>query len=617
MEKYYDIEEFAKLLGKSRTVALRLANKESFTVEKVKNGRTFKNMYLKTEIDKYLNIGAITPTTLTRTVAKQEVNSVDELPEWNQRIAWARYVICLKLREAYESDGKKGDIIEEFVKDLPENFPKQFEIIKKISVPTLRRWYSSFLKDSENPLVLATDLGAKKGLRNIPEEALVDIRTLYKSRNKPSMMFVYERIIAKYGNIVTYATLRNYLTNDLNVIEKAQGRMGDKEFRDKHSIYTKRDYTVLRVNEYWVSDGHDLELMCYRKGMKNAKGERILSSPKMMVWMDVRTRFVVGWTLAWTETTESIAIALKRGIEKYGVPEKVYTDNGKAYKSKVLKGTDELDGIYESLGIAVTHTLPYSGQSKHIERWFRVFKENFAKGSITYKGGNIIERPERLGSFAVEKIDKGMILEEDELITAIESWLEYANHGYYKLRGGHRGQGMEGKTPKELYYEYLDKEDRKVLSDEKLRLLFMYEDIRVITRNGINYFGQTYSHEDLYFRQGEKVKIKYDPHDLKIILVYALSGEYICKAERLSEFGFNDVEGIKSKKRREKDIRKLSKQLIGLREQEREENGLLEYQEHFRRKENNLECIDYKEAVETSNKAKEVSIGDGLVLEID
>ena len=310
-------------------------------------------------------------------------------------------------------------------------------------------------------------------------------------------------------------------------------------------------------------------------------------------------------------------MALKRSIEKYGVPEKVYTDNGKAYKSKVLKGTDELDGVYESLGITVTHTLPYSGQSKHIERWFRVFKENFAKASITYKGGSIDERPERLGSFALEKIDKGMILEEDELIAAMDSWIEFANHGYYKLRGGHRGQGMDGKTPKELYYEYIDKNDRKMLSDEKLRLLFMYEDIRMITRNGINYLSETYSHENLYFKQGDKVKIKYDPYDLKSILVYALTGEYICKAERLSEFGFNSIEGIKNKKKREKDIRKLSKQLIGIREQEREESGLLEYQEHFRRKEENLELIDYSQAIEKSNKATVVSIGDGINIEID
>lgn len=615
MSQYYDIEELSKLLNKTRTTALRWASKQNLTVVKVKEGRTMKNMYLRDEIDNFLNVTTVPAKKLTRTVIQQEATEVDELPEWNQRIAWARYILCVKLREAYERSPKlkKGEVIEEFVKNIPQEFPKQYEIVKSVSVPTMRRWYGIFRK-SDNPLSLATDLGAKKGIRAVSEEVLEEVRRLYKSRNKPSIMFVYERILAKFGNVVTYATLRNYINNDMNVIEKALGRMGDKEFRDKYSVYTKRDYTVIKPNEYWVSDGHDLELMCYRKGHKTSKGDRYFGSPKLITWMDVRSRYIVGWTLSWTETTESIALALKRGIEKYGVPENVYTDNGKAYKSKILKGTEELDGIYEALGIKVSHTLPYSGQSKHIERWFRVFKENFAKSSITYKGGNIMERPERLGAFAKERIDTSKILEEEELTNAIEQWIEFANHGYYKIRGGHRGQGMDGKTPKEVYFEGLDSTDRKMLSNEKLRVLFMYEDIRTVGRNGIEYLSETYTHENLYFRQGEKVKIKYDPYDLTKILVYAKTGEYICTAERLSLYGFNDIDGIKNKKKRERDIVKVSKKLVELRQQEREETGLLEYQDYLRKP---VETIDYKEAVRKSNKKKQVNLGNGLVIDID
>ena len=66
-------------------------------------------------------------------------------------------------------------------------------------------------------------------------------------------------------------------------------------------------------------------------------------------------------------------------MKKYGVPQHLYTDNGKAYKSKVLKGTDELDGIYASLGINVDHARAYNAQAKHIERWFVDFKESFTK----------------------------------------------------------------------------------------------------------------------------------------------------------------------------------------------------------------------------------------------
>ena len=86
-------------------------------------------------------------------------------------------------------------------------------------------------------------------------------------------------------------------------------------------------------------------------------------------------------------------------------------------------------------------------QSKHIERWFRDFKESFAKSSITYKGGNIAERPERMKSFTTDKIAKGMILEQEELEKALEIFINHKNHGYYVLRRAtglkaHRGRGM-------------------------------------------------------------------------------------------------------------------------------------------------------------------------------
>ena len=98
-------------------------------------------------------------------------------------------------------------------------------------------------------------------------------------------------------------------------------------------------------------------------------------------------------------------------------------------------------------------------------------------------------------------------------------------------------------------------------------------------------------------------------------LVYAMSGEYICTAERLSLYGFNDINGIKDKKRRQKEILKVSKKLIDLREKEREESNLIEYQEYFRN--DTVKTIDYDKALAQSNKKKQVSIGGGLVIDID
>lgn len=619
MVKEYEGKELEKLLGKSRTQILRLAKEKNWQIVKKKVGRTYKNFYLSESVDNYIKAleekEASKPARV-RTVIKKEATTIDELPLWNQRVAWARYILCNKLEEQYSSSaGSKLEIVENFVENASKDFPQQMEVIKKLSVPTLRRWFGVYLKNKTNPLALSSGHGTNKGVRRIDTEVLEAIRGLYKSKNKPNMMFVYERIVAAFGtDAISYGTMRNYIKYDMTSVEKDKARMGAKEFKDTYSPYIIRGYDDIKAGQVWMSDGHDLEMMCYRGNKKKANGERYYGSPKLIVWIDVKSRLITGWTLSWTETTESIAIALKRGIEKYGVPEQLFTDNGKAYKSKILKGTDELDGIYASLGLEVSHALPYNAQSKHIERWFVDFKETFTKSSITYKGGNISERPERMKSFAMDKIAKGKILEQEELEAALEAFINYKNHSYYALRRetgrkAHRGRGMNNRTPLEVFNEENPVGERKMLSDEKLRLLFLYEEIRTIQQNGIEYLGNTYEHENLYFHQKEKVKIKFDPHDLRSIYVYLETGEFLCKADKLQTAGWsNDIDSIKAKANRHKKIAKLEKLIIGIREEEREETGIIEY---------NFEKKEEEKLIEVKKKKKEIYLGNGIYQVID
>ena len=134
MVKEYEGKELEKLLGKSRTQVLRLAEKEKWQLVKRKVGRTHKNFYLAEDVDNYLKtLTAVTakPERI-RTVAKIEANAIDELPLWNQRTAWARYILCNKLEERYSIlSGSKGEIIEEFVATAEKEFPQQMEVIKK------------------------------------------------------------------------------------------------------------------------------------------------------------------------------------------------------------------------------------------------------------------------------------------------------------------------------------------------------------------------------------------------------------------------------------------------------------------------------------------------------
>lgn len=614
MKEFYLIEDLQKKLKKSRTQALRFAQQQGWTVSKEKIGKVYKNVYSKAEIDSYCSSlvkKEEEKKTITRTVAKREAKQIDELPNWNQRVANSRFILCRKLEEAYEEGlGNKEEIIRKFVLEAKVNFPHQMTILKKISVPTLRRWWGIYLKNRNNPLALASGHGGQKGLRRVDKDVLEVAKTLYFSKNKPQMSVVWSELVKIFGiGCISYQTLRNFLNKDVNIIEKNKARMGVKEFKDTHKPYIVRSYEDIKAGDIWTADGHDIDALCRVK----VAGKWVEKKLKLIMWLDIKSRLVVGWTLSKTETTEAIAIALKRGIERYGLPKKIYTDNGKAFTSKVLEGTEELDGIYASLGLEITHALPYNAQAKNIERWFLDFKQNLSKRFNTYIGGNVIERPEHMKGLLMTKIARGEAVTEDELEIEIEKYIEEKNHLFYAIRraGGrkaHRGKGMNNRTPLEVFNEEYPLEQRRTIEDEKLRLLFMYTETRQVRQNGIEFMENLYANEYLYYHFSEKVVIKYDPHNLSYIYVYLESGEFLCKADKLNPTGFNDVNAIKTHKNRLKKIAKLGAEIIGIREEIRNDTNIIEYVD---------KPEEIKRAIVNKKGKESIKLADGIYVEID
>jgi hypothetical protein len=618
MDKYYTLQDIERLFKKTRTTALKMAQNKGWIVVKEKVDKVYKNLYLKEEVDRELGIivDEQKAKMLTRTVKKNEAKNIDELPNWNQRVANSRYILCIKLEEAYEEKLENKDvIIKEFVANAREEFPQQMEILKNLSIPTLRRWYGIYKKNRDNPLALASGHGANKGLRRVNKEVLEMTKKLYFSKNKPQMTVVWQKIVEMFGiDAISYGTLRNFLNNDVNIIEKDRARMGAKEFKDTHSTFIIRGLQDVKAGDVWMADGHTLDFQCYRGKKKKANKQRDFGRPTLIAWLDLKSRMVVGYTLSWTENTEAVAIALKRAIEKYGVPKKIYTDNGKAFKNKILKGTEELEGLYASLGIEVTHARPYNAQAKEIERYFRDLKENFSKMFGTYLGGNIVERPEHMKTFAQIKMAKGALLEEEHVEMELAKYIDYKNHLFYEIRraGGmkaHRGRGMENRTPLEVFNEEYPVENRVMLSDEKLRRLFLYEEMKTVQQNGITFMGNTYEHEALYYHQTERVRIKYDPHNLSELYVYLDTGEFLCKARKLVPVGFNDITGIKINNYRKKKIKEYGEKILDLTVAMRDDSNILTMKD--------VAEAEVIEVIEDKTGKKKQYIGNGLYVEID
>lgn len=567
--KEYTTSEIAVIANLSVRQVRRIAQREGWNERKETKGAICVSYYDKKQVDKHFGINQKKEVVVQEKREIKEVKQIDELKEWNQKLVMARLFLCAKLDEYYQvTDKNRMEAIKCFIEEAKENYQEVIEQLNGFSEASLRRWYNKYKESNGNPVALASRHGHSDGKVNLTDEQKELIVKFYGTKNKPSMMSVREKLLLN-GHNVSIGIIRNFIKKVLPQFLVDNLREGKKENRDHYEPFVLRNYKE-KPNAVWMSDGHDLEMSC-----KMPDGS--LQSPKLMVWQDHSTRMWVGWSLSMKESIEPIVESLKNGIERWGKPDAVYTDNGRAYKSKTMLGEGELLGIYASLGIdRVHHALPYNAQAKAIERSFRDFKETFAKNFVTYKGGHVLERPERLKEVAKLVNEKHRLTKKDqeiwdsiptyeELEELIGQYVEYKNHMYYKIRGGHRGAGMNGKTPLERMNAECPPEKRKMADSRELRMMCMYEEIRRVQQAGIELYKQFYIAPEIFQYMDQKVKVRYDYKNLSKIYVYKLTGEYLFEADVRNKVDFfNSVEEIKNNNSLKKSLRQAVRKELSL-----------------------------------------------------
>jgi transposase InsO family protein len=92
----------------------------------------------------------------------------------------------------------------------------------------------------------------------------------------------------------------------------------------------------------------------------------------LIAFMDDHSRLVPHGEFFLSESVKSFLIALEGALLTRGLPRKIYSDNGPAFRSHHVEHTAA------SLGIALIHARPYKPQGKgKIERFFRTVRSEF------------------------------------------------------------------------------------------------------------------------------------------------------------------------------------------------------------------------------------------------
>lgn len=337
-------------------------------------------------------------------------------------------------------------------------------------------------------------------------------------------------------------------------------RFGEKVFLDECAPYIRRKYGDLASNDIWVCDNHTFDIL-----VDDGTSEKPVRM-YLTAFLDVRARKMVGWYVTDNPCSDATLMALRRGVERYGLPKLIYSDNGReflthdiggrGFRKSADTGEHEPPTILQLMGIEFRTAMVKNAKAKIIERAFRSLKEGFSRLFEGYTGGSITERPERL-----KKTEKQAFN-----FTGIEEFRGYVDsyiQGIFN-KAPSKAEGMEGKSPDEIYAKYLY--EQRTATPEQLNLL-MLRNSRVIKvqRNGVKLvlYGEEYwfrSDELTYNHIGEKVYFRYNPDDLREVRVYNEADQFLCTAQQegaLSYFAANKEEA----RERIRETRKLEKQV--------------------------------------------------------
>ena len=469
----------------------------------------------------------------------------------------------------------KHSAIIEFLQDWNEKYPD-----KKSSYASLHRAKTNYKKFGISALL------SKKGIKQtkpIDAKYFEYYKSLYLKEGAPSAFFCWQVTLGyakkhedfDASNFPSYKTFDRHLKKEIPKQAIYLARYGQAAWNKKYATYIPRDYLNIKAGSCWVSDHAQIDVAVDFNGTTYF--------PWVTVFRDVKTSKWLGWFLHLdAPNSDHIFQTFYYAVQKFGIPNDVYLDNGKDYRCKDFAGgrhkpcvkgkgrSDELstclkpfDGdvgtqakpsttgarkqkarkitvqhfkdkensLLRNLGIDVHFALPYNAQTKPIERDFLKVKTFMSKGFVGYRGGKITERPEKLKN----EIKNNKIMPFDEFKTVFDDFIE--NYLNKKPSGG---KVLQGKSPDELWAEEF--KVKKVISKDALKLFCMRtsKDVK-ISRNGIydSQFGVTYWADWMVYKKGIKVFMRRDVNAYQEAWVFdAQTQEFLGKANTFSPISF-------------------------------------------------------------------------------
>jgi transposase InsO family protein len=347
--------------------------------------------------------------------------------------------------------------------------------LRKVKVSTMKTWLKKYRKrgfDALKPKNRA-DGGRPKRL---DEQTLKVIEVKCKVYPSFSVQKLYEDL--RDQNLLGQPPVHY---NTLLRIVKTQGWLALTKRTD-----VRKAFEVDNVNDLWICDFmHGPSVRSHNRSVKAI----------LCAILDDHSRMVVGHAFSASETISALTLVLKDAFLAYGIPKRLYVDNGPSFSSDLLAKSCAMAGI------SLIHSKPYDSPSRgKVERFFRTVRDRFLSG-----------------------LQEGVTLQD--LNQAFWLWLQEDYH--HKLHSGINDK------PIDRYNASLARIELRRLSKAELDEIFLIRHERFVNNDAtISFKGALYEVPSAYIRQ--KIELRHPVDDPQELFLYD-SGVRVCKIKLLDK----------------------------------------------------------------------------------
>jgi len=337
-----------------------------------------------------------------------------------------------------------------------------------ISERTLRRYLVQYRKDGFSGLK-----PKGKGHRRSDEAIPVNIleQAILLRRQVPSRSIAQIIQILEWEGLVEPGQIKRSTLQE-KLAERGYSARHMRMYADTGTA--ARRYQKKYRNQLWHSD---IKYGPYLPIGKDGKKKQVY----LVSFIDDATRYILHGQFYPTLDQVIVEDTFRQAILKYGIPEKVYFDNGSQYRTKWMKRA------CAKMGIRLLFAKPYSPEATGKSERFNRIVDSFLAEAV-------LEKPQTL----------------DKLNQLFEVWLEecYQNKPH---------SGLEGNISPQTAYRS-DRKALKFLNPETIASAFLHCEERKVDKAGcISFVGKKYEVGLTFI--GCKVDVIYDPADISELTI--------------------------------------------------------------------------------------------------